>query len=60
MMIIGARGVNRAYEKFTIAHIAQVGCHCNLNMTTEDKSSCEVTVFVWRTQSAQEADLKGM
>lgn len=39
MMIIRARGVNEASLKFTMAQIAQVGCHSNLNMTSEEKVS---------------------
>lgn len=60
VMIIGARGVNGSRRKFTVAQIAQVGCHGNLNMTGKGKSGCEVTVFVQRINSgAREADLRG-
>lgn len=59
-MITGARGVNGGPWKFTMAQIAQVGCHCNLNMSRGGKSWCEVTVFVQRINSgALEADLRG-
>lgn len=57
----GSQRSKRGPRKFTMAQIAQVGCHGNLNMTSEGKSRCEVSVFVQRINSgAREADLRGM